>query len=164
MALVLPAWICSGGCSIFPVVYRANFFFLGFSYRLIKKFFAAIQVFSYVRWHGGLLCMEYSISPLEIPCNICGLHRAVHITGKPYTSPKGKVPGPAVVHVYYRPHPYQLEKSCYSLLLSILPYCPQCIVLQRIEGNLYASCCFLPQLKKVYFLMPVSVFSGTQTS
>ncbi len=57
-----------------------------------------------------------------------------------------------------------LQKSCYSLLLSILPYCPQSIVLQRIEGNLYASCCFLSQLKKVYFLMPVSVFSGTQTS
>ena len=52
--------------------------------------------------------MEYSISPLEIPRNICGLHRAVHITGKPYTSPKGKAPGPDVVHVYYRPHPYQL--------------------------------------------------------
>jgi len=44
--------------------------------------------------------MEYSISPLEIPCNICGLHRTVHITGKPYTLPKGKVPEPAVVHVY----------------------------------------------------------------
>ena len=57
----------------------------------------------------------------------------------------------------WRPHPYQLQKSCYSLLLSILPYWPQPIALQQIEANLYVFNRSLPHSKKVCFLMSVSV-------
>lgn len=60
--------------------------------------------------------MEHSISSLEIPRNICGLHRTVHITGKPYTLPKGKVPEPAVVHVYYRRLTTSRSIHCVSTL------------------------------------------------
>ncbi len=57
----------------------------------------------------------------------------------------------------WRPHPYQLQKSCYSLLLSILPCCLQPITPQLVEGFFHVFRCLLPLLKKVCFLMPVSV-------
>ena len=57
----------------------------------------------------------------------------------------------------WRPHPYQLTKGCYSLLLVIVPCRFQSLAPQGSPQILPAPCCFLPFLGKDCFLVSVSV-------
>ena len=56
-----------------------------------------------------------------------------------------------------RPHPYQLQNDCFSLLLVIVTYCPQAFDCNGCGIFFAIACRFVLYLKSSCFLIPVSV-------